>query len=107
MSGAGERSRQARRAARPGNEAGRQWPSLSDRIHRCLIAAARCRQAAAGSRSVPKTTISPASTPLRRSARNAAEPGRGPEPTIAIISPARQQPLDEVPLEREEDGERE
>ena len=31
---------------------GRQWPSLSERIRRCRIAAARCRHAAAGIRSV-------------------------------------------------------
>ena len=38
------------RTARPGNEVGRQWPSLSERIRRCRIDSARRRHAAAGSR---------------------------------------------------------
>ena len=46
------------RTASPGNDVGRQCPSLSERISRWRIAAARRRQAAAGSSSVPKTVIS-------------------------------------------------
>ena len=47
----------------PGNEVGAQWPSLSERIRRWRIAAARTRQAAAGSGSVPNTAISAGSRP--------------------------------------------
>ena len=57
------------------------WPSLSERISRCLIAAARTRQAAAGSASVPKTAISPGAS-VRRSVWYAVNPAR-PEPTTA------------------------
>ena len=37
----GSRRRAASRTASPGNEVGAQWPSLSERISRCRIAAAR------------------------------------------------------------------
>ena len=42
----GERPPQRRRTASPGNAVGRQWPSLSERISRCRIAAARRRHGA-------------------------------------------------------------
>ena len=57
------------------------WPSLSERISRCRIAAARTRHAAAGSASVPKTAISPGSS-SRRSVWYAVKPA-SPEPTTA------------------------
>ena len=66
-SGARSRRRAASRAASPGNVVGKQWPSLSERMRSWRIAAARTRQAAAGSASSPKTAISAGSRPPWRS----------------------------------------
>ena len=70
-SGRAPRMRRAR--ASPGNEAGRQWPSLSDRIRLCRIAAARAATPPPG-RSVPKTEISSASTPPAQARTDRREP---------------------------------
>src|SRR5581483_12016602 len=48
-SGTIDRRRRASRTARPGNEVGRQWPSLSERIVRWRIASACLRKVDAGS----------------------------------------------------------
>src|SRR3954465_6372942 len=82
MSGAGDPCRTASRTARPGKDAGARCPSLSDRIRRCLIAAARVRQRAVGSSCVPNTEISPGGTPPWRSVVYAAR-AASPLPTIA------------------------
>ena len=68
----------------PGTRSARQWPSLSERISRCRIAAARIRQAAAGSASVPKTAISSGAS-ARRSVWYAVNPA-SPEPTTATAA---------------------
>ena len=73
--GSGERRRRAARTARPGNVVGPQWPSLSERIRRWRIAAARTRHAPAGSGSVPNTAISAGSSPPFRRVAYAHEAG--------------------------------
>ena len=95
------------RTASPGNDVGRQCPSLSERIARCRIAAARRRHAAAGSGSVAEhgdlVGLEPAVAQRRRRRTKPASP----PPTIATrahsLHRARQQALHEVALEREED----
>ena len=72
----------ASRTARPGNEAGARCPSDSERILCWRIAAARARHAVVGSSSTPKTTISSAAIPRRRSVAYDAS-AASPLPTIA------------------------
>ena len=68
----GEERRRASGASAPngprdrGRSSGRQCPSLSERIVRWRIAAARRRKAAAGSFSVPNTAICSGASPPRR-----------------------------------------
>src|SRR5262245_32689309 len=81
-------------------------------MRRCLIAAARGRQAPVGSGSSPKTVISAGSRPPWRSVTYAMNPAR-PPPTIAqrslttdLLHRPCEHALDEVALEGEEDDER-
>ena len=68
-SGHGLPLRAAARTASPGNDVGRQWPSLSERIRRCRIDAARRRQAAAGSAPVSSKTVTVARRRRARASR--------------------------------------
>ena len=88
-SGAAEPRRRASRTASPGNDVGRQCPSLSERMCVCPIAAARRVHAAAGFGSSSKTAISFAASPPRRNVWYAEKPA-SPPPTMAtrVTSPS-------------------
>ena len=86
--------RRAARTASPGNEVGRQCPSLSERIRRWRIAAARRRQAAAGSAPSRRRPRSRRPGCRRGSSVAYATKPASPPPTIAhsrrrLISPSR------------------
>ena len=111
MRGARSRRRAASRTASPGKEVGQQCPSLSDRISRWRIAAARGRQAPAGPGRRRRRRSRPApgrraSASRRRRTRRARSRRSQPAVSRGLLHRAGEQALDEVALEREEDGQR-
>ena len=99
----------AARTASPGNDVGRQCPSLSERISRWRIAPRARRQTAAGSSLGPEDgdllRLEPAAS-QRLVGGEAGEPAADDGARRPLLHRAGQQPLHEVALEGEEDGQR-